>query len=105
MNKNHNYPKNEMEFYCREYSVDDLVNNYKFDELIAYYIYGLKAITSIQQLIDNNIGYIVNKTNPELENDKTSIILRGAIVKNALRKMNTCDIIVANNNVFVINQN
>ena len=105
MNSNFDYPKNEMEFYCRVFSVDDLVNNYKFNELMAYYMYGLNTIKAIQELIDTKNYYQVDKSYDEIQNDKTWFILKTTIVKNAIKKISICDILVTSNNVFVVNSN
>jgi hypothetical protein len=102
---NANRPKNEMEFYCSEFSVNDLVNNYKFNELMEYYMYGLHTIKAIQEVIDNNEYYLVDKTYEEVKNDKMYFVLKCTIIKNAIKKLNLCDVITSNDNVFVIHSN
>ncbi len=105
MKANYNYPKDEMEFYSRQYSVSDLIKNYKFPELMAYYLYGMNTLRAIQYAIDNNEYEFIERTKDEVYEDKLYFTMRTTIVKNALRKMDTCDLLSAKNSMFVCYSN
>lgn len=92
MNPNYPYPKNENEFFSRQYSVDQLVKNYTFQQLMFFYHYGMNTLNVLNRIIDKNLFDEVGELPHNVENDKAYFILRTAIIKNAMQKMDTCQI-------------
>ena len=65
MKANYPYPKNEFEFYSREYSIEQLIENYDVSNLMEYYLFGMNCIKKmntipfkIQLIIFKNV-YII----------------------------------------------
>jgi hypothetical protein len=101
MNPNYPYPKNEMEFYSRNYSVDQLIANYPFQHLMAYYCYGISVLSRIEEIIGNNLYDEVGANPDEVWNDKMHYVLRTAIVRNAIQKLDACQVLTTAKRVFV----
>jgi hypothetical protein len=105
MNPNYQYPKNEIEFYSRPYSVDQLVKNYDFNHLMAYYLFGMSTLQRINLVIDNGMYNEVGRSADEVYNDQMFFTLRTAIVKNAMAKIYVCEIILVGDKIMVLHNN
>jgi hypothetical protein len=105
MKSNYPYPKDEMEFYSRNYSVDQLIKNYDYQNLMSYYIFGLNMLNGFQKVIDDKCYGVIDRTPDEVFEDKMHFVLRTQIVKNAITKMDTCEILPINNIVFLFHLN
>jgi len=105
MNPNYQYPKNEIEFYSRPYSVDQLVKNYDFNHLMAYYLFGMSTLQRINLVIDNGMYDEVGRSVDEVYNDQMFFTLRTAIIKNAMAKMYVCEIALVDDKVIVLHNN
>jgi hypothetical protein len=105
MNPNYPYPKDEAEFYSRPYSVDQLVKNYDFNHLMAYYLFGVNTLQMINYVIDNSLYEQTERTPDEVYNDKMFFTLRTAIIKNAMSKMNACEIAFVDDKIMVLHNN
>jgi hypothetical protein len=103
---NANY-ETEHEFYSKPYSVDQLVDKFKFDmpTLMAYYIYGMRTLRAIQEIIDNNLYNTIERDADDVYKDKLYFAIRTTIVKNAISKMESCEILKVSNNLFVYHLN
>jgi len=103
---NANY-ETEHEFYSKPYSVDQLVDKFKFDmpTLMAYYIYGVRTLRAIQEIIDNNLYDTIERDEDKVYEDKLYFTIRTTIVKNAISKMESCQIVAVSNNLFVYHLN
>lgn len=105
MNSNYPYPKNEVEFYSRAYSVDQLVKNYEFSHLMAYYLYGMNTLQKIDSVIEHELYAEMDRTPDDVFDDKMYFILRTAIIKNAMSKMDTCDVVVVDDKIMILHNN
>lgn len=92
MKANYNYPKNEFEFYARQYSVDQLVKNYSFDTLMAYYLFGMNTLKQMDYIIDNNLFDEVGATPMQVGEDKTHFMVRTYVTRVAIEKLGVCQI-------------
>jgi hypothetical protein len=101
MNPNYSYPKNENEFFSRQYSVDQLVKNYTFQQLMFFYHYGMNTLNVLNHIIENNLFDEVEELPHNVENDKMYFVLRTAIIRNAMQKMDTCQIFSHSNFICV----
>jgi hypothetical protein len=101
MNPNYPYPKNENEFFSRQYSVDQLVTNYTFQQLMFFYHYGMNILNSLDYIIKNNLFDEVGELPQNVEGDRLYFVLRTAIIKNAMQKMDTCQIYTHSNFVCI----
>ena len=101
---NANY-QSEMEFYGTAYSVDQLIKKFDFPTLIAYYIYGMNTLRAIQEVIDNDLYESIDRGFEDVQEDKFYFTMRTTIVKNALSKMDTCEIKQIKNSLFVYHLN
>ena len=105
MNRNYPYPKNELEFYSRQYSIDQLVKNYNSEMLFEYYHFGMLALEKINIVIDNNMFKMVGETQFKVEQDKAYLIVRTNVVKKALELLLNCSVIPLNNGVTFVHNN
>ena len=105
MNPNYQYPKNEFEFYSRPYSVEQLVKNYDFNHLMAYYLFGMSTLQKINLVIDNDMYDEVGRNVDEVYNDKMFFTLRTSIIKNAMTKMYVCEIALVDDKIIVLHNN
>jgi hypothetical protein len=101
MNPNYPYPKSEYEFYSRQYSVDQLIKNYSFQHLMAYYFFGVNVLAKLNYIADNNLYEMVDQSPDKIWDDKMYFILRTAIVKNAIQNIERCQVHSHSNMVFV----
>jgi hypothetical protein len=92
MKANYNYPKNEFEFYARQYSVKELVDNYSFDTLMAYYLFGMNTLNQLDYIIDNNLFDKLGATPIRVANDKTHFMVRTYVTRVAMEKAGLCQI-------------
>lgn len=105
MNPNYPYPKDEIEFYSRAYSVDQLVKNYEFNHLMAYYLFGMNTLQKIDSVIEKELYAEMGRTPDDVFDDKMYFVLRTAIVRNAMSKMDSCDIVLIDDKVMVLHNN
>lgn len=105
MKSNYNYPKDEIEFYSRQYSVDHLVKYYEFDMLMAYYLFGMNTLTKINGVIDNKLFDVVGETPFKVEQDRVYFIVRTNVIKKAMEKLYACSILVCLDSVIVSHNN
>lgn len=105
MNTNYNYPKDEFEFYSRPYSVDQLVKNYDFNHLMAYYLFGINTLERINYIIENNLYCEVDRSANDIYNDKMFFVLRIAIIRNAMSKITACEIAQVADKVMLFHLN
>jgi hypothetical protein len=105
MNPNYQYPKDEFEFYSRPYSVDQLVKNYDFNHLMAYYLFGMNTLQKINSVIENELYEEMERSPDEVYNDKMFFTLRTAIIKNAMAKMYVCEIALVDDKIMVLHNN
>lgn len=101
MKANYPYPKDEIEFYARPYSINQLVEHYNFQDLVAYYIFGMNTLKHINLIIENKLFDSIGRTPFMVEQDKVYFIVRTEVVKKAMEKMDSCKIISAKNMLFV----
>jgi hypothetical protein len=101
MKANYPYPKNEIEFYSRQYAISQLVENYDFNHLMAYYIYGLNTLKNINHIIDNGLFELVNRTEFQVEQDKVYFVVRTETIKRAMQKLTTTSIIICKDSVMI----
>jgi hypothetical protein len=105
MNPNYPYPKDEIEFYSRDYSIDQLVKNYEFSHLMAYYLFGMNTIQKIDMIIEGKLYAEIGRTPDEVYDDKMYFTLRTFVIRNAMSKMDTCDIVLIDDKVMVLHNN
>ncbi len=92
MKVNYNYPKNEFEFYARQYSVKQLVDNYSFDTLMAYYLFGMNTLNQMDYIINNDLFDEVGTTPMQVGEDKTHFMVRTYVTRVAMEKLGICQI-------------
>ena len=102
MKSNHNHPKNEFDFYKRQYSVHELIKNFDFQDLMGYYVYGMNTIKAINEIIDNDRYDLVDLLPHEVKQDKMYFVMRTTIVKNAISKINVCDVINTDDKIILL---
>ena len=103
--KNYPYPKNEDEFFSRQYSVDDLKKNYPFDELVAYYIYGMNLVKKINHIIENNLYFELGVDQGQVEFDFNYFVVRTIVVKRAIEVKGQCEVLNTSNQMFIVQSN
>lgn len=101
MKPNYPYPKSEDEFFSRSYSVDQLIENYTFPMLMHYYVFGLNVLQRIESVIEGELYDELGVEPDEVEQDKMHFTLRTVIVRNAMTKMNACELLMCQNAVMV----
>jgi hypothetical protein len=92
MKANYNYPKNEFEFYARQYSVKQLVDNYSFDTLMAYYLFGMNTLNQMDYIINNDLFDEVGTTPMQVGEDKTHFMVRTYVTRVAMERLGVCQI-------------
>jgi len=102
MNPNYEYPKNEFEFYARQYSVDQLVKNYSFSTLMAYYLFGMNTINQMDFIINNNLFDEVGATPMQVATDKTHFMVRTYVTRVAMERLGICQVVTNDDNGQVI---
>ena len=105
MNPNYSYPNNEVEFYQRQYSIDQLVENYDFQNLMAYYLFGMNTLKYINLVIDQGLYVSVGRTPFRVEQDKMYFVVRTEVVKKAMEKIDVCSIVIAKDMLFIVHKN
>lgn len=104
MKSNYAYPKTEIEFFQRQYSIDQLVDTYTIDQLMAYYSFGVNTIRQLDRIIDGNLYETCEVTPEKVDSDKMYLVLRCAIVKNAVKQLSVEPIEIGNL-LFKVNLN
>jgi hypothetical protein len=105
MKSNYPYPKNEIEFYQRQYSIEQLLENYDFQNLMAYYLFGMNTLKNINMVIEEGLYESVGRTPFRVEQDRAYFFVRTEVIKKAMEKMDTCQVIFTNNMVMVAHKN
>ena len=105
MKSNYPYPKDEIEFYARQYSIDQLVKYYEFDTLMAYYLFGMNSLKNINMVIENKLFDVIGQTPFKVEQDKVYYIVRTNVIKKAMEKLNVCSVLICDDKVIVTSNN
>jgi len=105
MNPNYRYPKNELEFYARQYSINQLVDNYDLSNLMAYYLFGVNCIQKMDLILEEGLFDFVSRTQFEVEQDKSYFLVRTYVIKRAMEKLNNCSVLLGSDSVILIYNN
>lgn len=102
---NENYTRNEFEFYAKIYTIGELRSNYTFNELMAFYLYGMRVLKNINFIIENNLFEEVETEASEVFRDKAIFSVKTYIVKSAIESIENCVILTSDKSMFVIHNN
>ena len=105
MKANYSYPKSEFEFYSRQYSIGQLVENYDFPNLMAYYLFGMNCLKKMDIIIEEGLFDFVGKTQFQVEQDKAYFLVRIHVIKTAMEKLTACSVFLCSDSVIVTYNN
>ena len=105
MKANYPYPKNEFEFYSREYSIEQLIENYDVSNLMEYYLFGMNCIKKMNTILEGGLFELVDRIQSVVEQDKAYFLVRTHVIKTAMEKMTTSSILICNDSVMLTHNN
>ena len=105
MKANYSYPKSEIEFYSRQYSIGQLVENYDFPNLMAYYLFGMNSLKKMDTIIEEGLFDFVGRTQFQVEQDKSYFLVRTHVIKTAMEKLTACSVFLCSDSVMVTYNN
>ena len=105
MKVNYSYPKSEIEFYSRQYSIGQLVENYDFPNLMAYYLFGMNSLKQMDTIIEDDLFDLVGRTQFQVEQDKSYFLVRTYVIKTAMEKLTACSVFLCSDSVMVTYNN
>jgi len=102
-----NYPKDEISSFSKDLTINEMVKNYTFHELMAMFLYGKNTMEKLDYIVENNLFSELEVHPLQVLKDKLFFHTKTFIVQLAIEKMNACEVVLIESmsNVAILHKN
>jgi hypothetical protein len=86
---------NGAEFFASSVGIKEMVDNYSFDELMAFFIYGKNMKKYLDHIVDNNLCSKFEVNPIVVVSDAILIEMRLTLVEVAIERKSNCQVMVS----------
>ena len=86
----------EAKFFASSIGISEMVNNYSFDELMAFFTYGKNMKKYLDHIVDNNLCSKFEVNPFDVIGDILILEMRLTLVEVAIERKSNCQIMVSN---------
>lgn len=86
----------EAKFFASSIGISEMVNNYSFDELMAFFTYGKNMKKYLDHIVDNNLCSKFEVNPFDVIGDTLILEMRLTLVEVAIERKSNCQIMVSN---------
>ena len=86
----------EAKFFASSIGISEMVNNYSFDELMAFFTYGKNMKKYLDHIVDNNLCSKFEVNPIVVVSDAIVIEMKLTLVEVAIERKSNCQIMVSN---------
>ena len=87
---------NEVEFFESSVGIKEMVDNYSFDELMAFFTYGKNMKKHLDYIVDNNLCPKFNVSQIVVVSEAICLEMKLTLVEVAIERKSNCQILVSN---------
>jgi hypothetical protein len=86
---------NEADFFSKSIGIKEMVDNYSFNELMAFFTYGKQLNEGFEYLIDNNLCSKYGFNKMQIISDSLILGMRLTLVEVAIERKSNCQVMVS----------